>query len=545
MQFMRLVGAALVACFCAPVAMAENLALLLGDRGQSVVYQDRDGPSADAFRDVLSEAGFRVLDARDRDIRSMRLAAVSTEIALGRGDVDRLVIVVNGPFASDGQDSWSLSNNAIGSTRVAIGAMGISLNALTTLAAAQDIPSVIAIVPGGEPGDLAVGLLPGPQGYRVDDRVTYITGSAPLVSALLRDTVLSDGASFADIASDAPRGVTVAGNVSNRLGLMGEVQGGTSDAGIEEGFWRAVQALDTVDGYRLYGLEFPDGQFRDEARQRIEFLATAPEREARAAEEALELSREDRKELQRDLALLGFDPRGIDGILGQGSRSAIAEWQDDNGFDATGFISADQRTRLRAQAQEEAERQEELARLLRQEEDRKDRQYWREVGRAENEEGARAYLERYPDGLFAERARERLAAFEEIRRAEAEEEERLAWDAAKDADDADSYRAFLNTYPESGFAPAALARLDELQAAAQNAAVLQAAQTQERQFVSTLVGRVLIERRLAQLGADPGAQDGNFTQKTRRAIRQFQRSRELPVTGYVDQETMVRLLGGR
>jgi peptidoglycan hydrolase-like protein with peptidoglycan-binding domain len=56
---------------------------------------------------------------------------------------------------------------------------------------------------------------------------------------------------------------------------------------------------------------------------------------------------------------------------------------------------------------------------------------------------------------------------------------------------------------------------------------------------------VLIERRLASLGTNPGAADGDFTRQTRRAIRQFQRSRNLPVTGFISQATMVQLMAGR
>ena len=44
---------------------------------------------------------------------------------------------------------------------------------------------------------------------------------------------------------------------------------------------------------------------------------------------------------------------------------------------------------------------------------------------------------------------------------------------------------------------------------------------------------------------DPGQVDGKFTKKTRKAIRQFQRARRLPVTGYVSRNTMVRLMAGR
>ena len=54
--------------------------------------------------------------------------------------------------------------------------------------------------------------------------------------------------------------------------------------------------------------------------------------------------------------------------------------------------------------------------------------------------------------------------------------------------------------------------------------------------------RQLIEGRLDQLGLDPGTVNGQFGNKTRRAIRQFQRSRGLEPTGYISQAALVQLL---
>jgi peptidoglycan hydrolase-like protein with peptidoglycan-binding domain len=44
---------------------------------------------------------------------------------------------------------------------------------------------------------------------------------------------------------------------------------------------------------------------------------------------------------------------------------------------------------------------------------------------------------------------------------------------------------------------------------------------------------------------DPGRVDGRFDENSRKAIRRFQRSRNLPATGYVGQATMVALLATR
>ena len=48
--------------------------------------------------------------------------------------------------------------------------------------------------------------------------------------------------------------------------------------------------------------------------------------------------------------------------------------------------------------------------------------------------------------------------------------------------------------------------------------------------------------RLEALGLKPGAVDGQFDDRTRRAIRRYQDARQLQVTGYLDQATVVRLL---
>ncbi|MEQ8896507.1 MAG: peptidoglycan-binding domain-containing protein [Roseovarius sp.] len=532
-------------CLITPAVQAEDLALVFGDRGQASAYREDDGAGAGDFRDALTQAGFRVVEPPDRDIRSMRLAAVNVETALTEGEVDRLVIVATGPFATDGQDSWLLSNNAQGMKRVMAGAMGISLNALSSIAEEQDVPTVIMVAPGLSPEGLAPGLRPRPRAFRMAEGVTYITGPSPALADMLAGSVLLEGVSFAELAETAPDGVRVEGNLARDAGLMGPATMPPSDEAVEAGFWQAVQTFDTITAYRTYLGEFPEGAHVAEAEERIAYLSDEPEREAKSVEEGLGLSREDRREIQRNLALIGFDPKGIDGIFGPGSRAAIGDWQTENGFGETGYLTGNQLLRLRDQAQAEAQRQEEEARQRREEEERQDRAYWQETGEAGGEDGLRAYLDRYPDGLYADEAQGRLDEIEAVKREEAEREEREAWDAARNADNAESYSAFLNTYPDSTFASAARARLNELTDRQENAAEIEAARAQERQFTSTLIARVLIERRLGSLGTNPGAADGDFTRQTRRAIRQFQRSRNLPVTGFISQATMVQLMAGR
>ncbi|MDO5371196.1 peptidoglycan-binding domain-containing protein [Paracoccus sp. (in: a-proteobacteria)] len=56
-----------------------------------------------------------------------------------------------------------------------------------------------------------------------------------------------------------------------------------------------------------------------------------------------------RVEVQARLSALGYEPNGVDGRFGPGTRRAISAWQGDNGLAATGFLNADQLARLRAQ----------------------------------------------------------------------------------------------------------------------------------------------------------------------------------------------------
>jgi peptidoglycan hydrolase-like protein with peptidoglycan-binding domain len=55
-------------------------------------------------------------------------------------------------------------------------------------------------------------------------------------------------------------------------------------------------------------------------------------------EETLALRRAQRIDVQRRLALAGFDPRGFDGVFGPNTRSAIADFQQTWGYPSTGYL---------------------------------------------------------------------------------------------------------------------------------------------------------------------------------------------------------------
>lgn len=72
----------------------------------------------------------------------------------------------------------------------------------------------------------------------------------------------------------------------------------------------------------------------------------------KASESELELTRTDRREIQRRLDLLEYNTRGIDGVFGPGSRTAIRQWQGDIGVSASGYLDLNQIALLREMSQD-------------------------------------------------------------------------------------------------------------------------------------------------------------------------------------------------
>ncbi|MEX2408150.1 MAG: peptidoglycan-binding domain-containing protein, partial [Rhodovibrionaceae bacterium] len=174
---------------------------------------------------------------------------------------------------------------------------------------------------------------------------------------------------------------------------------------VELAFWDAIKASDSPDDYTAYLTAYPDGRFAvlaQSRRARLESGAAAREAEherleaeaqARSAdeqhhraedeqhhqaeaardaqlaalppaapqvnpeadpaaqeEEALGLTRGDRRELQAALTALGFDTRGIDGVFGPGTRTAIRGYQAAKGAERSGYLTASLAGSLRAEA---------------------------------------------------------------------------------------------------------------------------------------------------------------------------------------------------
>lgn len=80
-------------------------------------------------------------------------------------------------------------------------------------------------------------------------------------------------------------------------------------------------------------------------------LTANPVTTAAQAELNLGLTRSQRVQTQRDLIALGYDPNGVDGLFGAGTREAIRAWQRNTGQRATGYVTAAQVNALRSDAE--------------------------------------------------------------------------------------------------------------------------------------------------------------------------------------------------
>jgi peptidoglycan hydrolase-like protein with peptidoglycan-binding domain len=450
------------------------------------------------------------------------------------------LILLRGHFAHTGHETWLIGSNGDGLNAVNIGAQALPVVAILDMAGAHPGGAVVLLAPADDTPDDLPGLTPGLGMLDIPQGVSIITGPVDQVARLITGPLLEPGLSVRSAVDQVGRELVLSGFAPDRIPYLPSEGGSLVDE--EAVHWRVVRSMGSTEAYESYLRTYPRGRFQAEAEREIQDLRDAPLREAEAAEQALALDREARKEIQRNLALLEFDPRGIDGIFGRGTRAAITRWQSANGFEANSFLSRDQITRLAADARTRAAQLEEEARQRRLEQEREDRDYWRATGQSGAETDLRAYLARYPDGLYSDIARDQLSVFDAQRRAEAAAEERAYWDDIVEADTPTAYRDYLERYPDGAFVEAANGRLQELEGSGVSEAEIEAARREEETVARIGVTRVLAERRLRALGFDPGEADGKLTDKTRQAIRRFQREQDLPPTGYLTQDTMVRLL---
>lgn len=472
-------------------AFADDAALLMGVNRYEEFRRVSNADDVLNGADKLGDAGYEVSTLANGS--SVEMQRRLQRFAVDAADADRLIVGLAGRFVTDGNRTWFLPADAQRPTLFGMGS-AVPVDAILQVLA-QTPGQAVLILGYDQDADSAIGnyLRQGVGALDIPQGVTVFFGAPNVTDGVVLEAITVPGGDAMAFARNT-RGLNVMGYQPGRLVLQPDTTttaqppapGPVSEVRDTLSAWTNAQAINTADSYRDFLFEFPDSAFAREARRRLDAIENDPQRLAEIAEDALGLTRNQRRAVQRNLTLMDFNTRGVDGIFGPGTRGAVRNWQQTNGFAQTGFLTAEQINRLdgqasrrAAEAEAEEERAREEARAL-------DRAYWEETGAREDEAGYRAYLNRYPEGIFAEQARSGLAAFE------------------KDDNDA--------------------------------------AEARERALnISPVVAR-LIESRLASLGFNPGRADGRFDQDTRQAISRYQSSNGLTGTGYLDQPTLARLL---
>ena len=123
-----------------------------------------------------------------------------------------------------------------------------------------------------------------------------------------------------------------------------------SESAAEVQFWKSIENIRDpsaqADALVAYKTQYPRGVYVALADIRLKMLQ-APDTASQslpssAADEAgLDLTRDDRRRIQRALSVRGFDPGPMDGLFGRGTRAAIRDWQAAGKLPATGHLDAD------------------------------------------------------------------------------------------------------------------------------------------------------------------------------------------------------------
>jgi peptidoglycan hydrolase-like protein with peptidoglycan-binding domain len=494
----------------AGAGLADGAALILGNERYDDLDRVSRGDDVLEVGEGLVDLGFQVFALGDGEAdNTARALADFSEAA---AEADAVVIILTGHFVTDGARSWLLTTDARDPGLFSLGGTAVSIESLLRLLSAAPGRAVLMIGSFDDDASLDPWLSEGIGAIEIPQGVMVIRGEPRELANFAEDFLIEPGA---DIAAAARENSSL--GLSGFAPLSWRISAGASEN---------VVVRQPVQTQPQTPAPLPQPNLSD----------------PKSIEDGLGLTLDARREIQRDLTILDYNTRGIDGIFGQGTRRAIANWQQVNGYPQTTYLSADQIQRLDAQASVRAAELEAEAERKRAEQARLDEAYWEETGARGTEVGLRAYLERYPDGIHSEQAQ---AALEEIalaKRQNVSVEERASWDAARAINTVASYQNYLTLYPNGAFASDARANITELKRSQTDASSIAAAAEAEQRLKLNPITARLVEARLKTLGFDPGVVDGRLDYSTRRALRRYQASRDLSVTGYLNEATLIRIL---
>lgn len=521
---------------------AQSSGLLIGNEDYVQMRDVNRGDRLERAKDDLDRAGIQTT-ARSNATLDDTIWALS-DFGQRADQSEMLVIALAGRFVHSATDTYFIPVDQQPGALGTVAQRTLPLSTVFAFLADHPGDALLVLatdaVSGGGSRHLVhgIGTLDIPQG------VTVMTGTPNEAATFLRRVLPRAGRAYAADARNLK--ISIQGFTSEDHVLVDSDEAlpifTENDRNAEILAWRNASKTNTADAYDSYLNAYPNGEFAAMAENRVRALTDTPEARAERAEQALDLSRDARRSIQRNLTLLGFNTRGVDGIFGRGTRSAVAAWQTDRRLTATGFLNRDQITALntladRRSAELEAEAQQRRQNLL-----AADLAFWNSTGATGTENGLRTYLDKYPDGEYAEVALARLEQFEQNKRGRASAPDRSLWARVRQIDTVPAYEEYLRRAPQGAFRDEAENRIRELNAARRNSGQRSAAAQTEQSLNLSARTRQVIEARLNGLDMKPGRVDGVFDRDTRRAIRRYQASRNLEQTGFLTETVVVRLL---
>ena len=491
-------------------AMAQNVALVIGNADYSGV-SDLSDREHDRLVSAYRSAGFEVTEGENLT-RTQLFTLLGGFLDTIEG-AERIVIHLNGHTVTTQTESWFMPTDTNGDTVVRIGLTAPTLDLFLSMVDGASEVGVLFVGTDEENGHTGEGYDTGVGRIYAPRDTMVVVGPIADVSSLVRNTALEPGTTLREMGNELPDDLRRFGFAPRNVVLVEE---------------------------REVVVE-PLPQITPQPQPSVPQVSPAERQEA-----DLNLTRAQRREIQTDLVALGYNTRGIDGLFGAGSRSAIAAWQQAQSFTATGFLSRGQIDLLGVQADNKRAADEAERTRAQAEREREERAFWEATGAAGTEQGLRRYLDSYPNGIFAAQARTELAA---LTAANAGAQVAAAWETAVNTNTIAGYETFLANFPQSEFAGTARARIEQLRAAQAPAPTpapatdpLAEARAAEQALGLNSINRALVQIRLQALGYTVGNISGSFDEATRQGLAAFQRDYGLEATGYVNQATVRQLI---